>query len=129
MASAVQEVFGYYTSVAASTQATQLARRPLGGNVPAGAVIMIEMNFTSSGDSTGLGIEKWLFGVRYSANNVPSTASGDRVAERVAYKGSSLLTDAYAYGGDNGQLYLAWTPAAAGKNWTLRGHLWIETTD
>lgn len=128
MASAVQEVFGYFPS-ASTDNATQLSRRPCGGNVPAGSVITVEIAFTSAGGSEGLGIEKWLMGVRYSAKNVPSTAAGDRSASRITYSGGFLLSEAYVYGGGDTRLYLRWRPVDSGRNWTLRGHLWVETSD
>ena len=129
---AVQEVFGFFPSVP-TTPATDvlLSRRPCGGNVPAARVVTVELTFTSSGDSNGCGVEKWLLSIRYSANNTPSTSVSDKVAVRIAqvgYSSNDLLSNVYLFS-QSTQLYVAFVPVFAGKDWTIYGHLWVATSD
>jgi len=129
MAGNIVEFFGYFTSVAASAQLSPLPRQPFGATIAAWRTMTGDFTFTSSVSGGGyVGVERWLMMVQYSATNTPSGDAGLREQKRIIQAGGAEqgLTEC-RFSVSSGQVRLLWTPYTAGRDWTIRGHIWVAS--
>ena len=132
MAHNILEFWDYRENVPIAKQYTALPKQPFGATISKGAVMSIEVMFTSTGYdgvTTYLGLEKWLLAIRYSSTNNVSATASHQIATRVGYAGStvSLLNGSVSISVISGTPRLVWLPRASGSRWTIRGHLWVAS--
>jgi len=129
MAANIVEFFGYFPAVAASAQLSPLPRQPHGATIAAWRVLTGKFTFTSSVSGGGyLGCEEWLLAVQYSATNTPDAGSARRKQTLIASAGAAEQRLAECrFSVSSGQVRLLWTPYTAGRDWTIRGHLWVAS--
>lgn len=131
MAHNILEFWDYRENVPIATQYTALPKQPFGATISSGAVMTIEVMFTSTGydgSSTYLGLEKWLLAARYSSTNNVSATASHQIKTRIGYAGSTVSNlTSLTISVSGGVPRLAWIPAASGSRWTIRGHLWVAS--
>lgn len=132
MAFNILDFWDYREDVPILTQYTALPKQPFGATINTGAVMTIEVTFTSSGydgSTTYLGFEEWRLIIRYSSTNNVSSTPSHQLATRITTMGSSvsLLGGSVSLSVSGGAPSLIWVPAAAGNRWTLHGKLWVAS--
>jgi hypothetical protein len=111
-----------------AAQTTDIPLNPFNTVMPANAGMFAEVFFGSSGPVDNyVTIAKWIFGWRFQAAGVVSSGATALQEQLLGSAGLQPLTSAIA-NAVLGQPSIVWTPSGAGapRNWTLRGHIWVE---